>query len=279
MASYHRPRELAEALEVLRDGRATIIAGGTDYYPARVERPANDDLLDITAIEGLRRIEATPEHFRIGAGVTWTDLIRADLPPCFDGLKLAAREIGGVQIQNTGTIAGNVCNASPAADSMPNLLALETAVELASAEGRRVMPLAAFVTGNRRTLRGPTELMTALLIPRSLEASRSSFLKLGARRYLVISIVMVAAVLEERAGKVAAARIAVGACSAVACRLPALERALLGRPWDRGLAAGVEPAQLAALSPIDDVRAGAAYRREAALVLLRRALERLGEPA
>ena len=70
MASYHRPRELTEALEVLRDGRVTIIAGGTDYYPARVERPANDDLLDITAIEGLRRIEATPEHFRIGAGVT-----------------------------------------------------------------------------------------------------------------------------------------------------------------------------------------------------------------
>ena len=91
MASYHRPRELAEALEVLRDGRVTIIAGGTDYYPARVERPANDDLLDITAIEGLRGIEATPEHFRIGASVTWTDLIRADLPPCFDGLKLAAR--------------------------------------------------------------------------------------------------------------------------------------------------------------------------------------------
>src|SRR6516164_6890548 len=279
MASYHRPRELAEALEVLRDGRVTIIAGGTDYYPARVERPAAEDILDITGIAALRRIEATAAHYRIGAGVTWTDLIRADLPPGFDGLKLAAREIGGVQIQNTGTIAGNVCNASPAADSMPNLLALETAVELASADGRRVLPLAEFVTGNRRTLRGPQELVTALLIPRSLEASRSGFLKLGARRYLVISIVMVAAVLEARAGKVAAARIAVGACSAVAHRLPALEQALLGRPWDRNVAAAVEPAQLAVLSPIDDVRAGAAYRRAAALVLLRRALERLGEPA
>ena len=112
-----------------------------------------------------------------------------------------------------------------------------------------------------------------------MASARSSFLKLGARRYLVISIVMVAAVLEEQAGKVAAARIAVGACSAVACRLPGLEQALLGRPWDRGLAAAVEPAQLAMLSPIDDVRAGAAYRREAALVLLRRTLESLGEPA
>ena len=121
--------------------------------------------------------------------------------------------------------------------------------------------------------------MTALLIPRALEASRSSFLKLGARRYLVISIVMLAAVLENRDGKVAAARIAVGACSEVARRLPALEQALVGLPWDRTLAAAIEPAHLAGLSPIDDVRAGAAYRRDAALVLLRRALAAMGEAA
>jgi len=279
MASYHRPRELGEALAVLREGAITVIAGGTDYFPARVERPANEELLDITAIAALRRIETTPSHFRIGAGVTWTDLIRADLPPCFDGLKLAAREIGGVQIQNTGTIVGNVCNASPAADSMPNLLTLETEVELASAQGERRLKLGEFVTGNRKTLRRPDELVTALLIPRGLEASRSSFVKLGARRYLVISIVMLAAVMEKQEGKVAAARIAVGACSEVARRLPALERALLGRPWDRTLAAVIEPSHLAGLSPIDDVRAGAAYRRDAAQVLLRRALEAMGEAA
>lgn len=279
MASYHRPRELGDALAVLREGAITVIAGGTDYYPARVERPANEDLLDITAISALRRIDITPTHFRIGAGVTWTDLIRADLPPCFDGLKLAAREIGGVQIQNAGTLAGNVCNASPAADSMPNLLALDTEVELASTQGQRRLNLGEFVTGNRKTLRRPDELVTALLIPRGLEASRSSFVKLGARRYLVISIVMLAAVMEKQEGKVAAARIAVGACSEVARRLPALERALLGRPWDRTLAAVIEPSHLAGLSPIDDVRAGAAYRRDAAQVLLRRALETLGEAA
>jgi len=279
MASYHRPRELGDALAVLREGAITVIAGGTDYYPARVERPANEDLLDITAISALRRIDITPSHFRIGAGVTWTDLIRADLPACFDGLKLAAREIGGVQIQNTGTLAGNVCNASPAADSMPNLLALDTEVELASTQGQRRLKLGEFVTGNRKTLRRPDELVTALLIPRRLEASRSSFVKLGARRYLVISIVMLAAVMEKQEGKVAAARIAVGACSEVARRLPALERALLGRPWDRTLAAVIEPSHLAGLSPIDDVRAGAAYRRDAAQVLLRRALEAMGEAA
>ena len=103
-----------------------MIAGGTDFYPARVERPADEDVLDISGLGELRRIKAMPRYFRIGAGVTWSDLMRADLPRSFDGLKLAAREIGGIQIQNTGTIAGNICNASPAADSLPNLLALDT---------------------------------------------------------------------------------------------------------------------------------------------------------
>ncbi|MEA2782850.1 MAG: hypothetical protein QOK29_4394 [Rhodospirillaceae bacterium] len=106
MGSYLRPRELGDALTALRDGGFAIIAGGTDYYPARVERAADEDVLDITALAELRRIEATSQYFRIGAGVTWTDLIRADLPPCFDGLKLAAREIGGVQHKNSATVVG-----------------------------------------------------------------------------------------------------------------------------------------------------------------------------
>ncbi len=276
MTSYHRPRELDDALALMGEGALTVLAGGTDYYPARVERPAVEDVLDISAIAALRRIEATPSHVRIGAGVTWTDLVRAELPACFDGLKLAAREVGGIQIQNAGTLAGNICNASPAADSMPNLLALEAEVELASSRGIRRLPVGEFVTGNRRTARRPDELMTAILVPRRLERARGHFLKLGARRYLVISIVMVAAVLDARDGKVSQARLAVGACSEVARRLPEAEAALLGQPLDPALGAALEPRHLASLSPIDDVRAGAGYRREAALVLLRRALEELG---
>ena len=278
MGSYLRPQGLEEALSALSGGALTVIAGGTDYYPARVERPAAEDILDITGIAALRRIEATAAHYRIGAGVTWTDLIRADLPPGFDGLKLAAREIGGVQIQNAGTIAGNICNASPAADSMPNLLALEAEVELASRDGARRLPVGDFVTGNRRTVRRADELVTGLLIPRSLASAPSTFLKLGARRYLVISIVMVAAILEVRDRKVAMARLAVGSCSEVARRLPELEAALVGSPA-AGVAARLRAADLGALTPIDDVRASARYRREAALVLLRRALESLGAAA
>jgi CO/xanthine dehydrogenase FAD-binding subunit len=275
MASYHRPRELHEALAVLGNGGCTVLAGGTDYYPARVELSMPGDVLDISAISALRRIKVTAEHFRIGAGVTWSDLIRADLPACFDGLKLAAREIGGVQIQNAGTIAGNICNASPAADGMPNLLALEAVVELTSKDRLRHVPIGEFVTGNRRTQCQPQELVTGILVPRRFAGARSSFVKLGARRYLVISIVMVAAVVESRQGKVAQARIAVGSCSEVACRLTELEAALVGLPTDETMVKAATARHLAPLTPIDDVRASAAYRREAALVLVQRALSAL----
>jgi CO/xanthine dehydrogenase FAD-binding subunit len=185
-----------------------------------------------------------------------------------------------VQIQIAGTLCGNVCNASPAADGVPNLLALDASIELSSMRGTRRLPLADFILGNRNTARRPDELATALLIPEPARPIRSAFAKLGARRYLVISIVMVAAVLEEAAdGTVAAARVAVGACSAVARRLFALEAALLGRPLDARLGQAVASSHLLPLDPIDDVRGTALYRRDAALTLLSRTLSQLGRGA
>lgn len=273
MGSYLRPTSLAEALAALADAPRVVLAGGTDYYPARVGRPPEDDLLDITAIPTLRGITETASGWRIGAATTWTDVIEAPLPPLFDGLKAAAREVGGAQIQNAGTVAGNLCNASPAADGIPNLLALDATIHLASLSGERALSVAEFVHGNRRTARRADEIVTAITIPRPLRPARSVFLKLGARRYLVISIVMVAAAAEfAEDGTVAAARIAVGAASAAAVRLPALEAALIGRRPAPGLVTGE---QLSPLSPIDDVRATAAYRRDAAMTLLRRAIAAL----
>ncbi|HEX9466458.1 MAG TPA: FAD binding domain-containing protein [Alphaproteobacteria bacterium] len=278
MASYLRPTQLTDALAALAAGPRVVLAGGTDFYPARVGRPQDDDILDITALSGLRRIAEPSAHWRIPALMTWTDLIEADLPPLFDGLKLAAREIGGVQIQNAGTICGNLCNASPAADGVPNLLALDAEVELASARDSRVVKVGDFVTGNRRTIRRPDELVLALRIPKPRQPARSTFLKLGARKYLVISIAMVGAVVEIADGRIAAARIAVGACSAVAQRLPALERDLVGRALDPSLAELVSPRHLDALTPIDDVRGTATYRRDAALTVVRRTLLSLSAP-
>ena len=276
MTLYARPRRIDEALAALADGARVIVAGGTDYYPARVGTPLDDAVLDITDVAELRVIADTGDAWRIGALATWTDLIEADLPPWFDGLKLAAREVGGVQIQNAGTIVGNLCNASPAADGIPNLLALDARVALADARGTRTMGIAEFVLGNRRTARRPSELVTALVVPKPRHTARATFVKLGARKYLVISIAMVAVVLETTPDRrVAAARVAVGACSAVARRLLALEAALAGRALDADLARHVAPEHLAPLAPIDDVRGTAAYRHDAALTLVRRAVAQL----
>ena len=198
--------------------------------------------------------------------------MRAPLPRSFDALKSAAREVGSVQIQNRGTVAGNLCNASPAADGVPPLLVLDAEVELTSQAGVRRMPLADFIVGNRKTCRKQDELLTAVLIPRTADDGKSVFLKLGARRYLVISISMVAVVVQEEDGKIREARIAVGSCSAAAQRLNALEGHLAGVSMRDDLGAAVKPEHLSSLSPIDDVRATAEYRVDASLRLVRRAL-------
>ncbi|MCY3829115.1 MAG: xanthine dehydrogenase family protein subunit M [Rhodospirillaceae bacterium] len=277
MSVYLRPDNLEEALDALQRRPLTVLAGGTDYYPGRVGRPLDDDLLDLTGIATLRGIADEGDRWRIGALATWTDLVRADLPACFDGLKDAAREVGGVQIQNAGTIAGNLCNASPAADGAPNLAALEAEVELSAADGVRRLPVTEFLTGNRTTALGPGEIVTAVLVPKLPDNAASAFLKLGARRYLVISIVMIGIVLVPDGGTVSDARIAVGACSPVTRRLPALEAVLKGKPLDTGLGEAVSAEAVeTVLSPIDDVRGSAGYRLDATVTMLRRGLSEMG---
>ena len=275
MSGYARPSRLSEALRILARAPRPVLAGGTDFYPSRVAQALPAEVLDITALRELRGISAKRGHWRIGAATTWSEIIEAKLPPLFDGLKLAAREVGGVQIQNTGSVAGNLCNASPAADGVPALLALDASVELGSTKGVRQLPLHEFILGPRRTALRPGELVTAVLVPKPDTAAASHFLKLGARKYLVISIVMASAVIEHRSGKVINARVAVGSCSPVALRLPALEAELKGKRFDASLADWVNPAQLAVLEPIADVRASAEYRRQAALELVRRLLREM----
>ena len=182
---YARPAELDEALALLAEPGSRVLAGGTDIFPALGERPLQGHHVDVTAIDALRRISVSKNETRIGGAVTWTDLVRAELPPAFDALKVAAREIGGLQIQNRGTIAGNLCNASPAADGVPPLLILEAEVEIASMRGLRRLPLSQFILGNRRTALASDEILTAIVAPAPSETMRSAFLKLGARRYLV----------------------------------------------------------------------------------------------
>lgn len=271
---YLKPKTLDEAVSLLGSSGGQILAGGTDFYPVLGDRLPSSRVIDISALGEIRGISTESEHVRIGGLTTWSEVIRAPLPRGFDALKAAAREVGSLQIQNRATVAGNLCNASPAADGVPPLLALDAEVELASAAGRRRVPLAQFLAGNRKTLRRADEILSAVLVPRRMEQAASAFLKLGARRYLVISISMVASVLEaDAAGRVAEVHVAVGSCSVTAQRLHKLENDLVGLPAKPGIGASVRAEHLKSLSPIDDLRATADYRRDASLTLVQRALE------
>ncbi len=271
---YFRPQTLDEAVHVLASSGGQILAGGTDFFPALGDRPVTGAVVDISGLGELKGVVQEPKYIRIGGLTTWTELVRTPLPPCFDGLKAAAREIGGIQIQNRATVAGNLCNASPAADSVPPLLALDAEVALTSQTGTRRIPLTDFIVGNRKTLRQPGEILSRIFVPRAVENASSTFLKLGARRYLVISIAMVAVVVQkDSSGRVADARVAVGSCSVVARRLRELEGALVGESVARGLGSLATVDHLRDLSPIGDVRATATYRQDAALRLVRRALD------
>jgi CO/xanthine dehydrogenase FAD-binding subunit len=269
MAAYHQPDTLAAALRIAAQNNVVVLAGGTDVYPAKTARAGwgqmhHADILDISKLPGLRGIEDRGCHWWIGALTTWTDLVAAELPPLFDGLKAAARDVGGIQIQNRGTLVGNCCTASPAGDGIPSLLALDAEFEICGGVAFRV-PAVAFFTGYRRTaITDCGELVTGIRIPK--QPGQGHFLKLGARRYLVISIAMVAGVVDAGPdGVIRSAKIAVGACSAVALRLPKLEARLVGLRPDQVV---VTTDDLADLAPIDDIRASGAYRRAAALQLL-----------
>jgi len=257
------------------------MAACTDIYPLHQTPALDGPLLDVTGLEELRGITMADGWRRIGAATSWTDILRADLPAAYDGLKAAAREIGGVQIQASGTIGGNLCTASPAGDSIPCLMTLDAEIELVSHRGARRLPLAAFLTGARQTARDGDELVVAIHVPEQAERGCAGFEKLGARRYLVISIAMTAARLEISHDHIDSAAIAVGACAPVAVRLTKIEAALQGCSCAEA-EARLRDGQadiMAALSPIDDVRGTAGYRREAAAELVTRLVGRLCEDA
>lgn len=270
---FLRPTTLREAAQALSEG-GQVLAGGTDFFPALGTKPVTGTIIDVTRIPELRGVDLSSDHVRFGGTTRWSEIAAAPLPRCFDALRAAAREVGGLQVQNRGTIAGNLCNASPAADSVPPLLILDAEVELTSNSGVRRLPVRDFILGNRKTCRRSNEILSSVIVPLQFKDSPSIFLKLGARRYLVISITMIAALLSNDGnGRVGEARVAVGSCSASSQRLLELERDLAGQTLRHGLSSLVRASHLSTLSPIDDVRASAAYRRDATLTLVRRALD------
>lgn len=274
MSRYHRPKELSEALDLLAASPLCVAAGCTDLFPATEHKTLQGNVLDITGIAQLSGItKDAVGHLRIGATTTWTDVIRAPLPPAFDGLKRAARDVGARQIQNQGTLAGNLCNASPAADGVPPLLTLDARVEVQSASGARQIALSDFIQGPRKTALEAGEMVTAIVVPPSGQSGTAHFRKLGARDYLVISITMTAARLVMTDGIVQDIALAIGSCGPTAVRLHAVEADMIGRPLDPDLI--TDEAVSRAIAPIDDMRADAGYRRISAAELLRRTVAEL----
>lgn len=254
-----RPRTLDEALRMLRDeGPLTPLAGCTDLYvglhfgtePAR-------RFMDLWPLDELRGIEAMDGGLRLGALATWSEvreswLVRERLPI----LAAAAGEVGGVQIQNRGTVGGNIANGSPAGDSLPVFAVAEAVVVVRSVDGERRIPFGELYSGYRQTVMRPDELIVAVEVPRV--EGRQWFRKVGTRAAQAISKVVMAAVRSDRP------RVALGSVAATVVRLPRTEGALAG-------GAAIEEARRVLadeIHPIDDIRSTAEYRKRVAANLL-----------
>lgn len=217
--------------------------------------------LDLWPLAELARIRMDGAVLAIGARATWTQiiespLVRRRIPILID----AARQIGGVQIQNRGTIGGNVANASPAGDSLPVLAAADATIVLRSAAGERRVEVSLFYTGYRKTVMRPDEIIAAIEIPP--QPPRQWFRKVGTRAAQAISKVVMAAI----SGDGAAPRIAIGSVAERVVRLPETERAIVsGAPLSE---AG--RILLTEIRPIDDIRSTAEYRRAVCVNLLAR---------
>lgn len=251
---------LGEALAILRDGGRTPIAGATDLYVALnfgTLEPRR--FLDIWAVKELRDISMNGSTLVIGALATYTSLIRSRLvAERLPMLVEASRQVGGPQIQNRGTIGGNVANASPAGDSLPVLAAVDAVVVLRSADGERRVPITKFYTGYRATVMRPNELIVAIEIP-PVEG-RQWFRKVGTRAAQAISKIVVAGVRAD------VPRIAFGSVAPTVVRVPKTERSLAG-------GATIDEAERVLsgeITPIDDLRSTAEYRMRVSTNLLRR---------
>lgn len=281
---YHEPTNVAEAVDLAaRHGdQARFLAGGTDLI-VQIERgrAAPRHVIGLGRVPGLDGI-AINGHVTLGARVTHRAIERT---PAFAGalrgLIEGAEVIGGHQVRNVGTVGGNLVNASPAADLVPCLLALDASATLLGPNGERDVPLAQFLLGPNHTARRSDELVTRVRFPSLPTRAGTAFLKAGRRRAMEISVVCVAAriALDDRLERCVEARVVLGAVAPTSLRVTEAERALEGQPIDAASLARAGEAAQRACRPIDDVRASARFRQHLVGVLVRRAVERAAQRA
>ncbi len=287
--NYYSVTSIAEALKILSENgaNARIVAGGTDLILEleRGVRKGIDTLIDITRVPGLDEIVMDEDEIiHLGAMVTHNHCVASKLivERAFP-LAQATWEVGAPQIRNRGTVAGNLITGSPANDTITPLMALGASVRLASVRGERVVPLAEFFTGVRRTVMAPDEMLVDISIPAMKSNQRGMFIKLGLRRAQAISVVNTAVIVtlengskgSDQPGRVLEAAITLGSVAPTIIHAKEAEAYLSGRKLDE--AAIAEAAQLAMQTarPIDDIRGSAAYRREMVRVCVSRSLHAL----
>jgi CO/xanthine dehydrogenase FAD-binding subunit len=276
------PGKLQTVMSLLAEepGKWLPIAGGTDVMVqyAAGKLPARK-LVSIWNLPELRSIEISAEEIRIGAGCTYTELREHSvIAREFPLLASAARWTGGIANQNRGTLGGNIVNASPAADSLPALLAYDAELILVSVHGERRAPYLGFHTGYKKMQLAPDELIRTISIRRSFSGYLHYARKVGARNAQAISKVCVAALGRQRDGVVEDVCIALGSVAPIPIRLPDLERELKGKSVNAELVQLAKTMAGAAIQPIDDIRSTANYRAAVAGNLIAEFLEQLGRP-
>jgi len=264
--NYHKPKDLNEALKLLKElGDAKPIAGGTDLMvDMKIGRVKTRNLIDISDLREIRKIEFHKDSIIIGAAVTLQEIIsnekiRREIPILVE----AAENMGSWQIRNMATIGGNLCNASPAADMAPPLMVLNSKLKLSSINGDRVIPLEKFFKGPRQTELMADELLTEIIVPRESCNAGMKFIKIGRRRAHTLSIVAVAVAVRTMEDKIEYIRIALNSIAPTPIRAYKTEEELIGSRVNE--VEGKVKKLIEEIKPISDVRASAEYRREMAV--------------
>jgi len=276
--NYLAPATLNEALSLLAEhkGKARVIAGGTDFIPKlkRRETGAPDYIIDLKGIAGLDQIKPEAGGLNIGALVT-IGAVEASpqIQQKFAILAQAAQSMASPQVRNRGTIAGNICNAVPSADSAPPLLTLEAKLKLISRKGTRTVGIEDFFTAPGQTTLNNDEILAEIQLPTMPPNSKGVYLKLTPRRAMDLAIVGVAVVVTPEDGVCKDIRIALGAVAPTPLRAKKAEAVLKGQKFNGNLIGKAAQTAAGEARPIDDHRASADYRRDMVEVLVRRAIK------
>lgn len=273
---YHRPTSFKDAIAIASaaSGTTRFLAGGTDVLvQLRAGMTTPDDLIDLKQIPGVKEIRRSEDGgWRIGIAVSGAELgrhagLKADWPGVVEGMNL----VGSTQVQGRATLVGNLCNGSPAADSVPAMVAAGAMVTIEGPEGSRTIAVDDVTTGPGRTVLKPGELVTAITLPPRGQNGGDAYLRFIPRTEMDIAVVGAAVNLRLDGDRIAAARVALGAVAPRVLLVPEAAKAIVGTPLDDTALTALAEAAKAAATPISDKRGTAEFRKDVAGVLVRRA--------